>query len=297
MCVLSCALAAIAPVEAAAHPGYDARIEQATRDLEAHPEDRALRLHRVALLRRAGHLHDALADLAILSRDQPDDPALRIERALVRIAQGRPRAAERDLDAAIASGSTSITARWERAKLREASGDLHAAREDLDAAIALGGTPDLYLHRARVHTAAGELDAAAEGLAAGCAALSDPVVLQLERVQAERRRGRLDDALGVVDTLLLAAPRRADWMLVRAELLDELGREDEALADRLRALAFANAAIAGRPTALHRLSRARVYLALHVPEAALADLERVAASAPDLPETHVLLRRAKEALG
>lgn len=293
MAVLTCG----APLHATAHPGYDARIAAVSEDVAAHPEDRALRLRRVELLRRAGHLHDALADLRILARDDPHDPAMQIERALVRIAQGRTRSAERDLDAAIAAGASSVTAHAKRAELREADGRLAAAGEDLDAAIALGGTPDLYLDRARIHIAAGDHDAAAEGLAEGCAALSNPVVLQLALLDAERHRGRAAEALTVADGLLVAAPRRADWVLLRAELLVELGREGEALAERLRALAFANAAMALRPTALHQLTRARVYLALGVPKAALADLERAAVLAPELPQTQDLLRRAKEALG
>lgn len=299
MLACACALigAAILPAHALAHPGYDASIHAASEEVAAHPHDRAVRLKRVELYRRAGHLHDALSDLRVLAREDPNDPAMLVERALVLIAQGRSRAAERDLDAAIALGSTSITARWERAKLRERAGRLDEAREDLDAAITLGGTPDLYLDLARVHAARGDLDAAASTLAAGCDALSDAVVLRLRLVQVHRERDRPAEALAELDGLLDRAPGRADWVLLRGELLDDLSRPAEALGERLRALALANAAIARRPTALHRLSRARVYLALHLPHAAIDDLQRVAAIAPDLPEAHALLRRAKEALG
>lgn len=295
--VLAGGLVVAAHAGAEAHPGYDARLESLSERIAASPSDRGLRLQRAEAYRRAGHFHDALRDLAVIAREDPDDTAMRIERALVHIARGRARAAERDLDAAIDRGPASATAHWERAKLHEVAGRLAAAREDLDAAIALGGTPDLYLDRARVDAAQGDLVAAAAGLAQGCSELSDPVVLRLALVDAERRRGAPAEALAVVDAMLVTAPRRADWVLLRGDVLGELGRDGEALGERLRALALSHAAIANRPTAAHRMSRARIYLALSLPRSALPDLEAVVATAHDLPEARALLRRAKEALG
>jgi tetratricopeptide (TPR) repeat protein len=252
-------------------------------------------LRRAELLRRAGHPADAAADLRVVARLDPDNRPLKLERALVAIDRGQRRAARRDLDAFLATGDGTVLAHATRAQLRQHAGELADARADYDAALAIGPTPELYLQRADVDEADDDLDAASRGLAEGCAGTtSPPVVLLLRRLDVERRRERFDLALEVVDTMLRGAPHRAEWILERAEVLSALGRDGEALGERLRALALANAALARRGSANHRLARARVYLALGRPADALPDLRWVVAHAPALTEAPALLRRAEE---
>ena len=290
-----CGVLWLASATAAAHPGATVQIRDVSAKIHEAPDDVDLRLRRADLYRRAEHFHDALADLRVVARLDPDRHELPLQRALVYAAMGKRKAALRDLDAFLGSGDGTALAYWTRAKLWRDGDDLEGARADYDAAIALGSTPDMYLERAAVDEARDDLDAAATGLAEGCDATTPPIVLQLARVDVERRRGALASALAVVDQLLSTAPTRADWTLTRAEILAELGRADEALADRLRALAFAEAAVASRGSALHRLTRGRVYLALGQTAAARDEFQWVIAHAPHLTEAASLLASAKRA--
>ncbi len=284
-----------ASATAAAHPGATTEIRDTSARIHDAPDDVELRLRRADLYRRAEHYRDALADLRVVARLDPDRRELLLQRALVHVAMGKTAAARRDLDAFVDGGEANALAYWTRAKLRRDTDDLEGARADYDAAIALGSTPDAYLERAAVDEARGDLEAAAAGLAEGCEGHAPPVVLMLARVDVERRRGATAIALELVDQLLATAPHRADWTLTRAEILTELGRDDEALADRLRALAFAEAAVVGRGSALHRLTRGRVYLALGETTAARDEFAWVLTHAPHLTEAASLLASAKRA--
>lgn len=279
---------------AAAHPGATAEIRDVSVRIDDAPKDVDLRLRRADLYRRAEHYRDALADLRVVARLDPDRRELRLSRALVHAAMGKRKAARRDLDAYLAEGEGTALAYWTRAKLRRRA-DPTGARADYDAAITRGPTPDLYLERATVDEALGDLDAAAAGLAEGCSGATPPVVLMLARVDVARRRGAASEALALIDDLSATSPGRADWVLQRAEILADLGRDDEALGERLRALALAEAAVATRGSALNRLTRARVYLAVGQSAAAIDELQWVVDHAPHLTEAADLLASAKRA--
>jgi tetratricopeptide (TPR) repeat protein len=292
--VLLCALLTFAPRGATAHPGATVELRDISVRVAAAPQDVQLRLRRAAMYRRAGHLRDALRDLRTVARLQPESRPMRLERALVYVAQGKPAAARRDLDHFLATGEGTVVAHVTRAKLRADAGEAAEARADFDAALAIEATPALYLARAELDEAQGDLATAAAGLAEGGRGSAPPVALTLAQLELERRLGHTDTALDLVDTLLHSAPERADWILARAELLAELGREPEAVGERLRALATSMAAVARRDSGLHRLSRARVYLALGQVEAARDDLQWVVEHAPALTEAKALLVAAAQ---
>jgi tetratricopeptide (TPR) repeat protein len=276
---------------ALAHPGVDDQLHALDGRIAAAPDDAALRLRRAELRLRMGHPRDALADLKVAARLAPDDRAVLLQRALVYVALGRPRTAERDLDRFLAAGPAHAEALAQRARLREADGRLDAARADLDAALALGGDLELYLARGRVDERRGHLDEAAAGYREGLATIGPAVVLRLLLVDVERRRGEPAAALTLVDALLHEAPSRADWILLRAEVLDEAGRSAAARAERLRALEVARATVARRPTPLNRLALANAHLALGDYALARDTLARVLHDAPQLPGALTLLDR------
>ncbi len=187
---------------------------------------------------------------------------MQLQYALCLSALGRRRPAERALSELLAVAPTLMPALVERARLRQADGRLDAARADLDAAIALGATPDLVLERGRLDQRRGRLDDEAAGYEQGLTALGSAVVIELMLVDVERRRDAPERALARLDTLLASDPHRADWILLRAEILDQLGQAPAATVERLRALTEADAALHRRPTTLHRVTLARAFFAL-----------------------------------
>jgi tetratricopeptide (TPR) repeat protein len=282
---------ALASSPVLAHPGPSEQLHALDERITAAPHDAGLRLRRAELRRRMGHPRDALADLKLAAALAPDDRAVLLQRALVHVAMGRPRAAERDLDRFLAVGPAHAEALAERARLRQADGRLEDARADLDAALALAADLELYRLRGRIDERLGRLDDAAAGYREGLAALGPAVVLRLALVDVERRRGAHEPALVLVDALLREAPGRADWLLLRAEILEDAGMLASATADRLQALEVARAAAERRPTPLHRLSVAHAHLALGQHGLARDALALVLRDAPRLPAALALRER------
>lgn len=270
-------------VIATAHPGEDERLAALHARIHAAPHDPSLRLRRAELLVRSGHHRRALAELARVERLDPDEREVLRLRALVHEAQGHPRRAERELDRYLDDGPPHVEALVARARIRDADGRLDAARDDLDAAIALGPTPELLLARGRLDERRGHLDDAARGYRRGLAALGPAVTVELALAHVELRRDAPALALEVVDELLARSPERADWILLRADVLEAQGLAAAATVERLRALVIADANLRRRPTPLHRLVLARAQLALELTEQAHAQLDRVLTEAPELP--------------
>ncbi|MGC3960014.1 MAG: tetratricopeptide repeat protein [Verrucomicrobiota bacterium] len=113
-----------------------------------------------------------------------------------------------------------------RAKLgqtEEAIADYNAAINDLPAPA-----PDLLLERARLQARLGRLAEAARGLdeAISNAPFASP--LQLAAIEYDRQRGGFDSALARVDELIQRYPVKEPWLTLRAEVLEQAGRTNEA---------------------------------------------------------------------
>ncbi len=282
----------IGPHPAGAHPGPTKELRDLGARIAATPDDVDLRLRRAQLLRRMGHPRDALADLRVASRLDPEAREVRVERGLALAAAGRPRAAEREFDRVLAQGPQWV-ALHERARLRADDGRLDQARADLDEAIALRATPALILARGRLDERRERLDDAARGYTQGLEALGPAVVVQLALVDVNRRRGAFEQALAAIDELLGASAPQADWLLLRADILDGLGQPASATVERLRALVAADTAVRRRPTPAHRLALARTHLSLGQLQVARDVVDTVLRDAPDLPAAQQLSARVQ----
>ncbi len=276
---------------ATAHPGPSTALHALDDRIATAPDDVALRLRRSEHLRRMGHPRTALADVRVATRLRPGDRTVWLERALVLAALGRNRAAERELDRVLAAGPALVVPLTERARLRAADGRLDAARADLSLAIGLHATPELVLTRGALDERRERLDDAAAGYIEGLDALGPAVVVQLALVDVQRRRGATVQALSALDTLSAQAPAQADWILLRADILDDLGQPASATVERLRALVVADGAARRRPTPLHRLALVRVHLALGETTVARETLSLVLRDAPTLPAALALSAR------
>jgi serine/threonine protein kinase/tetratricopeptide (TPR) repeat protein len=241
---------------------------------------------------------EAEADFATalgLLKEQPDQEALYAlynNRAVTRLAQKDHARSVQDLHLAIALHPEQYQAHFTLAqvyqadkKVPEAQASLGNAlevasklfaREELDAGTLLvlhRHRYHLHLERGDTHSALGDLQTmlALPGLEARARA----------RVQRDRghllfRSGKLDDALAAYDAALVAAPRDADAMHWRAELLLAQKRYREAVAGFDRYLTGG-----GKPLArVHRgRALARVQLGQH--QAAVGDFTLALSLEPD----------------
>jgi tetratricopeptide (TPR) repeat protein len=289
---------ALEPAQGTAHPGLEHQESALSQAIAASPADPELRRRRAAIRRERGDWRGALKDLAVASRSAGDDPRILLEEARARIDGGQRRRGEALLDRALGgaldprdlAGAAEL-----RAALREARGDLEGARADYDAAARAQPTVDRYLHRGRIDEARGELAAAIEGYREGVARLAGAVVLERALVRVLAAAGRHREALVRVDAMIARAPIAASWRLERAAILEARGDAGAAERARLVALAEIDGALARRPVALHRMTRARCLAALGRRDEALAEAEALARSDPKLPGIADLLAEVRGA--
>jgi len=227
---------------AGAHEGLPTTLERLDDRVAAAPDDLDLRLLRAESRRLNRDPAGALDDVRAAARLAPDDPRVDVERGLAQLALG-------DRDAALGSLRRYLEAvDRPRVDALVAHADLApaGALADLDRAVAIEPSPDLCLRRGALLEARADLAAAAAGYRACAARLDGAVVLRLAAVRVDRARGAADAALAEVDSLLALRADHPGWLELRADVLDDLGRADEARAERYAALAAVEARLTRR---------------------------------------------------
>jgi tetratricopeptide (TPR) repeat protein len=282
-------LALLAPGYAHAHEGASRELARLERRLAVAPGDVDLRLRRARLLRRRGELGAALTEARRVRRLAPRDPRARRELGLVYSSLGRGAAARRELDRYLSTGALDAEALRARARIAVARGRVRAALADYDRAVAVRSHPDLFLERGELLVRQGLLERAQRGYEEGLRAVGDSVVLRRALVSVLLGRRRFAEALGQVEHVLDGARLRAPLYLWRAEVREAAGDRGGARRDRERALGEATRALARRPSALHRLWRAKAYVALGRKREAAEELRAALRLAPRLREARRLL--------
>ncbi|GLC26467.1 tetratricopeptide repeat protein [Roseisolibacter agri] len=190
------------------------------------------------LLHRRGRPEAALH---AFSRALALDPAMRLARrnlaAAANDAAGDRREAE--LRARVRQDGADLDARRELARLLSALGRHDAARAELDALVALApDAPGVHVERARAEQAAGDVDAAAAALERARALAPASATIRALLAHVTYHAGDPAAALSHVEDALRLGPDDADAHLLHGFLLGELGRPDEGLAARARAVAL-----------------------------------------------------------
>lgn len=273
-----------------AHPGLHHDIEALSARLEATPDDPRLHLERAVYYRLNGEYDRALADLDLVARTSPAETGLLLERGLTLSALGRDRDALRALDAELKGAPGNARALGERARVHARLGNDKAAIADDGAAIAIEPDLDLYLERGLLQEKAGRLDAAAAGYRDGLARLGGAVLLREGLIRVELRRGNGQAALAAIDEAMAHATVKTGWMLRRSDVLDTLHQPEAARAGREQALREIDGVLQERDSGIHRVSRARVLVALGRSDDAKRELEQVLAKTPNYDEARDLLR-------
>jgi tetratricopeptide (TPR) repeat protein len=285
---LSCACIA-GPVTSSAHEGLDHDIERETRSLAEDPSDVEARLRRARYYRLDGQPEKALADLQQATRLAPDDARLHFERGFALAALGRNADAETELSVFISQTGGTDAAHAERARIRALTGRPDLAIADLEAAIALRPSLDLCLERGRLLEGRARYAEAAAGYQEGLTRLGDTPLLRRALVAALIVLERYADALAAIDAALVRGQLETQWLLERAEVLERMGRAEEAREARLRALTKASESLGKRPTSANLVTRARVHLALGDAPAARRDLEQALRNSPQMESAKAML--------
>ena len=166
-----------------------------------------------------------------------------------------------------------MTALSARARAHELLHDDTAALADDRRALELSPQPDLYLAAGRILEARGALDDAAALYEEAMISLQGAVVIRERLIAVERRRGRPAHALALVEQLLPTLPRKGDWGLLRADLLDELGRPRAARVQRQHTLEELDQTLKVRVNAQVLQTRARCLVALGRSQEARRDVD------------------------
>jgi predicted Zn-dependent protease len=245
-------LVLVLPALVAAHPTVDARLDDVTHRLAAHPDDPALLLRLGDLERERGDRDAAFAayERAAAAPNAPDE--VELARGTLLAEAGFPRAALVVLDRFVGRHPAHVGARVARARVRAAAGRRVAAAADLSRAIALtpAPPPDLYLERAQLLVAADRPDAALRGLDEGVGRLGPLAALEDAAIDLEVTREQWNAALARVDRLLGDVPRHPAWLLRRGRICERAGRAADARAAFAAALDVLEAADPGRARAL-----------------------------------------------
>jgi tetratricopeptide (TPR) repeat protein len=267
----------------------DHDIERESQSLAEDPSDVEARLRRAHYYRLNGQPEKALADLQQVARLAPDDARPHVERGFALAALGRNTEAEAELGAFISQTGGTVTAHAERARIRTLTGRPDLAIADLGSAIALGPSLELYLERGRLLEDQARYAEATEGYREGLARIGKSPLLQRALVNALIVQARYDDALTAIDAALARGQLETQWLVKRAEVLERMGRIEEAQEARRDALSRANASLGKHPTSANLVTRAEIHLALGDAPAARRDLEQALRHSPQMERAKALL--------
>ena len=276
----------------AAHSDVDPEIAEVTAELADQPDNVALLLRRGQLYRFNGKFTESLNDLEHAWLLDRDNRQVALARCRTLVALGRDSAAKVALDQYLQgeSGASRVVALVERAHLYARTARPGLALADFSEALSLYPTVELYLARGHLQEGLGQLDAAAVGYREGLSQLRQGSILRRELIRVETAQGHFSEALTLIDRELASASVKTAWYLRRAEVLNAMGQTEAMATARTQALTEATRAFVKRPTALHRVARAKVYQALGQLEAAKQDLRLAVAEAPRYTEAQDLLK-------
>ena len=221
------------------HAPPDVLEDAARAEIARRPTDPEAHLAAARIHRATGAWDAALAELGRAVELGADPVAVARAEGAVFLDAGWPRMAERTLTRALAARPDDADARYDRARARMALGDATGAARDF--ADAVGAMPEphpehLYAWRDAL-LALGKRDAALRVLDDGMARLGRVPSLELAALDLELASGRYDAGLARLDALLATSPQQPAWIARRADVLDHLGRADDARRERARALA------------------------------------------------------------
>lgn len=219
------------PATVRAHPAIDAQVAIINELLDREPRNASLFFKRGQLHQGHRVWNAAIDDYTRAAEIDSRLHAARIRLSEVLLEAGRTGAAQRTLEVFLSEHADHVDGLVLRGRVNARLGEFASALADYDRAISRSARPqpDWFLERGRAAAQSdGGLDKAIYGLDEGLARLGPLVTLQALAIELELRRRNHEAALARVDQLLAHMPRQPQWLIKRAELLNELGRPVEA---------------------------------------------------------------------
>jgi tetratricopeptide (TPR) repeat protein len=221
------------------HGDVHGQINRITAELAQTPSNAPLYFQRAELYRIDQDFTNALADL---NRAAQIDPSLvRVDfcRGRVLFEAGRPQEALPLLDKYLAGKPDDSEAFTTRGRVLRKLGEFTRAAKDYTTAIAMAriSNPELFIERSEALRAAGKPDDAVQSLDEGIRQMGPLVTLQLPAIDLEVSLKRYDAAIARIDAASARLQRKETWLVRRAEVLKQAGREDEARQNYRDALA------------------------------------------------------------
>ena len=210
-------------------------VEAALADLEraasVAPERVGVRLLYADVLRVTERLDDALAVVSALIEDEPRLPLAYEVRASIRMSLGDETGALADLERVLELNPQALNAYRFRATIHAVSGREEEALADLAAAIAIDPEDAAtYAARALLHHQAERFEEAIADYDRSLELRPGDAVTLNNRADARMLSGDLESALEDIDAAVAANPELGIAHYTRGQILDELGRADEAQA-------------------------------------------------------------------
>jgi tetratricopeptide (TPR) repeat protein len=277
---------------ATAHSGLEPEIQEITEKLIKDPNSVDLLVRRGQVYRSNGKYVESLLDLERAWLLNRENRTVVLQRALTLSALGRDKEAESALDYFLQEESDPkrVFALAERASIHARNGQTELAITDFTSAIQLQPTIELYLVRGKLQESLGKLEDAAAGYQDGLAKLGDAILLKKGLIRVRMVQKQYSEALALVDEEIARSSVKTSWHLKRAEILDHMGRPDEAKLANEQALAEANRVLGKRQTAMQLLARAQVYQAMGRIEEAKNDLRVAIQKTPHFAEADDFLK-------
>ncbi len=281
----------VGPELARSHSEVEPEIAEVSAELVDDPDNVDLLLLRGQLYRFNRKFQESLEDLDqawVLDR-QNQKVALERSRALVALRRDREAEAALNLYLQGVSGDSRVMALVERAALYARTGQVDLALADYAETLQRFPTVELYLARGRLQETLGRFADAEAGYLAGQTRFPHARIFRKQLIRVHTAQGHYREALNLINQELTAAVVKTDWYVRRAEVLTAMGEADASHDALTNALTEATRALTKRPTALHRLARAKIYRALGQVDEAKEDLRVAVEVAPRFQDARTLL--------
>lgn len=220
---------AVAPA-VKAHQDLFWQIEALTRQIQRDPGNAQLHLERGRTALRNGDLHQADLDFDTAESLDRTDPSVHWHRAELLAQWDEPEACVLSLDRFLSAEPRHVPALLLRARcLAELHRD-EEALQDFEAAGALKRfqSPTPFLDHAALLAARDRIPEAIRVLDEGIHQLGPAITLMVRAVELEENAGQYDAALARLEPLLLASPRKENWLFLQGRLHQRAGRESRA---------------------------------------------------------------------
>ena len=243
--------------KAGAHGDVHERINAITVQIKQSPSNAPLYFERAELYRVDGDFTNALADLNLAARIDPTLRRVDFCRGRVLFEAGKLNEALPPLNKYLATNPEDPEAYTTRARALRKVSQFKPAAEDYTIAIETTRipSPELYIERAECFRGLGRLEEALRGLDEGIRKFGPLVTFELPAIDLEVALKRYDAALARIDRVSARWQRKETWLVRRAEVLKQAGRE----AESKKSYADALAALDRLPPA-HRNTRASLDL-------------------------------------